>query len=399
MDKTSKETKVNAYKLSRRELLRASFLAGASAPVVLGLSNCALALPGNDHLAPPDENGIRLRAGLKSRVLARSGEEVPGSDYVWHDAPDGGACFSKPDGWAYVSNSEQLLGRGGAGALVFNASGEVVGAHSILKNTTRNCAGGAMPWGTWLSCEEDGNNGRVFECDPWGNKEAIERPLLGRFNHEAAVIDTATGYLYLTEDKSDGGLYRYVPDGVDVWGNPNLEKGQLQIAKIKRSGDIETLTWHDIKDPSAKSGPTRKQVAGAAEFKGGEGLCIYEAVVYFTTKKDNRVWAYDTKSHELMVIYDLEDSSTPFLSGVDNITVNAAGQLFVAEDGGDMQIVMLSREGVAQPILQVTGQSSSEICGPAFSPDGTRLYFSSQRGTTGFSAGGITYEVSGFSPA
>jgi secreted PhoX family phosphatase len=45
----------------------------------------------------------------------------------------------------------------------------------------------------------------------------------------------------------------------------------------------------------------------------------------------------------------------------------------------------------------VTGQRGSEICGPAFSPDGKRLYFSSQRGTTGSTSGsgGITYEISG----
>jgi secreted PhoX family phosphatase len=43
------------------------------------------------------------------------------------------------------------------------------------------------------------------------------------------------------------------------------------------------------------------------------------------------------------------------------------------------------------PFLQVTGQDGSELTGPAFSPDGSRLYVSSQRGN-GF---GITYEVRG----
>jgi secreted PhoX family phosphatase len=50
-----------------------------------------------------------------------------------------------------------------------------------------------------------------------------------------------------------------------------------------------------------------------------------------------------------------------------------------------------------EPIIQVPGQDISEIAGPCFSPDGQRLYFSSQRGPVG-SAGlplGITYEVTG----
>jgi secreted PhoX family phosphatase len=48
-------------------------------------------------------------------------------------------------------------------------------------------------------------------------------------------------------------------------------------------------------------------------------------------------------------------------------------------------------------IAQCTGHVGSEITGPCFSPDGQRLYFSSQRGPTtplGLVAG-ITYEVSG----
>ena len=47
------------------------------------------------------------------------------------------------------------------------------------------------------------------------------------------------------------------------------------------------------------------------------------------------------------------------------------------------------------PFLRVTGQSGSKICGLAFSPNGTRFYFSSQRGTSGAVSGGITYEVTG----
>ena len=70
----------------------------------------------------------------------------------------------------------------------------------------------------------------------------------------------------------------------------------------------------------------------------------------------------------------------------------------IAEDGGDMQIVVIDVEGNIAPLMQVTGQDDSEITGPAFSPDGQRLYFSSQRGCSLFSGGngfGITYEITG----
>ena len=57
-----------------------------------------------------------------------------------------------------------------------------------------------------------------------------------------------------------------------------------------------------------------------------------------------------------------------------------------------MELVVLTRRGVAAPLLQLTGHEGSELAGPAFSPDGERLYFSSQRGPEGT---GITYEVKG----
>jgi hypothetical protein len=67
----------------------------------------------------------------------------------------------------------------------------------------------------------------------------------------------------------------------------------------------------------------------------------------------------------------------------------------VAEDGGNMEINLVTPAGVVTPFLRILGQGSSEITGPAFSPNGQRLYFSSQRGTSGDPLGGITYEVRG----
>jgi len=95
------------------------------------------------------------------------------------------------------------------------------------------------------------------------------------------------------------------------------------------------------------------------------------------------------------VLYDDDTSPSPLLHGVDNVTVTAAGDVVVAEDGGDMQIVALTPSGGVVPLLQIVGQDGSEITGPAFDPWRNRLYFSSQRAGGSFFESGITYCVEG----
>ena len=107
------------------------------------------------------------------------------------------------------------------------------------------------------------------------------------------------------------------------------------------------------------------------------------------------MWAYDAATSRLSLAYDDNLVANAPLTGVDNITRASGGDLFVAEDGGNMEICLIEPSGKVSPFLRISGQSSSEITGPAFSPNGSRFYFSSQRGTTGSSSGGITYEVTG----
>ena len=118
--------------------------------------------------------------------------------------------------------------------------------------------------------------------------------------------------------------------------------------------------------------------------------------MYFTTKGDDHVRSLDPATDTIEVVYD----GTGLLTGVDNVTVEAgSGDLYVAEDGGDMQVVVITAEGEVAPIVQISAEPlppdaiDSEVTGPVFSPDGTRLYFSSQRG--GNTQQGITYEVTG----
>ncbi|MFI2616979.1 alkaline phosphatase PhoX [Streptomyces sp. NPDC018584] len=382
--------------MDRRNFLRGAVF-GTSAAVFGGtlMHGAAYAAPAQNGTGPyggllaADANGIMLPSGFTSRVIARSGRTVSGTSYTWHGAPDGGACFADGTGWIYVSNSELATG-GGASAVKFNASGSVTGAYRVLSNTRNNCAGGATPWNTWLSCEEV-SRGYVYETDPWGAKAAVRRNAMGQFKHEAAAADPVRKVIYMTEDESDGCFYRFIPA---TWGD--LSSGTLQVL-VAGTGTTGSFTWANVPDPDGSPTYTRDQVSGAKIFNGGEGCHYASDTVWFTTKGDNRVWRLNLRSSTYELAYDdslVTNGSAP-LTGVDNVTGSSSGDLFVAEDGGNMEICVITPAEVVAPFLRITGQSGSEITGPAFSPDGKRLYFSSQRGSSGSSSDGITYEVTG----
>ena len=85
----------------------------------------------------------------------------------------------------------------------------------------------------------------------------------------------------------------------------------------------------------------------------------------------------------------------------DNVTVHpSSGEIFVCEDDDNLEFVLLSPAPgggrVAAPFLQFVGHEGSEVAGAAFSPDGARLYLSSQRGVgRKYDSPGMTFDIIG----
>ena len=133
----------------------------------------------------------------------------------------------------------------------------------------------------------------------------------------------------------------------------DLSDGVLEV--MTEVGGV--IGWEVVPDPSAAVTSTRLPVATAKHFNGGEGSTWYAYWLYFTTKGDNRVWRYRPDTNELTVVYDDDAAANPDLTGVDNLTSARKGDLFVAEDGGDIQIVLVtpggsSRRSARYPVLQ-----------------------------------------------
>jgi len=384
---------------TRRAFLRTSALTATALAMGPAFWRAALAAtpttPGPGPYGPlgaPDANGIRLPAGFGSRSIASAGQPVLPSGYVWPAFPDGAATFARPDGgWVLAVNSEVPGGQGGASSISFDAAGRATAARRILGGTSSNCAGGATPWGTWLSCEEvDDPGGHVWECDPLGTAAAVRRPALGRFKHEAAAVDPAGRRVYLTEDLGDGGLYRFTPA---AW--PSLATGTLEIATPGRRGSVR---WVEVADPSSATTPARLQVPGRIVFRRGEGIFFDSGIVYVATTSDDRIYAYDTARERLEVLYDGQAIPDAPLHDVDNVTVHQrSGDLFVCEDADDLQLCLITPQREVAAFLQLTGPQTgtgdarTEVTGVTFDPAGDRLYFSSQRQF----GPGVTFEVSG----
>jgi len=382
----------------------------------------------------PDPDGILdLPQGFSYRILSSLGDNMSDGGTV-PDKADGMGCFDRGNGELVLVRNHELVptdDSGGPIAYGFGTrNGEIVpgGTTNIvldaatlqvkrqfrtLGGTIRNCSGGTTPWGSWLTCEEaptgpgqrygDGlaiNHGWVFEVPAAAEALIKPEPLrgMGRFNHEAAAVDPRTGSVYLTEDRDDGLLYRFLPKTPG-----NLKRGgQLQALMIDRAADSRNwdgvnfpvgksvaASWIDLDDVESPLDDLRKRGAanGATIFARGEGIHMglfgkAQSELYFCCTSGGAARLGQIfrlipggDGGDILELF-FESSSPDQFNFGDNLVVAPHGDLIVCEDQYtdvvDNHLRRITPDGVATPLARLRIQT--ELAGACFSPDGKTLF-------------------------
>jgi uncharacterized protein len=349
----------------RREFLRRAGLSVAGLTALSGplqgiFARGALAVgstgtaPNNGGYGPlvpvPDETDgvvrLHLPEGFEYRSFTPTGTRM--SDGVLTPGRhDGMAAFSAgPSRYRLVRNHEvngpgpafgnaekayDRMAQGGTTTLEVNRHAAKVESWVSCNGTQMNCAGGATPWGSWLTCEETVNgpdvgndfsggdnsrlqrkHGYVFEVPVSWNAGEHETPVpirsAGRFAHEAVDVDPVTGILYLTEDNFDfpSGFYRYTAPQNPMQAKRLTDGGTLEMLKIEGmpgavldKGQTPGVTYGvewvkiDDPDPTFAPGTTNNQAIqavgaqgrakGAATFSRLEGIFYDDGKVYLVS--------------------------------------------------------------------------------------------------------------------
>ena len=396
-----------------------------------------LTVPGYGPLLPDREKVLDLPKGFNYRIIGRAGQTMD-DGFTLPLSPDGMATFPGPDGLtllvrnhevnagtgakggAFGSGNRRLTDEvrknmydpgkaapalGGTSTVVYDTKKQkVVRQFLSLAGTLRNCAGGPTPWNSWVTCEEtvekagrlcSVDHGWCFEVPATAQPKlakAVPLKAMGRFNHEAVAVDPKTGYVYETEDRHDGLIYRFLPkvpgklaQGGKLQALAATKKKSLDTRNWKetavRLGEKIEVKWIDMDDVESPKDDLRKRgfTAGAARFARGEGMWYGNDAIYFACtnggkKNHGQVWKLKDEKLELFA----EPNDKDVVDNCDNLTVAPWGDVILCEDGGGKQfLVGVTPEGRFYKLAK-NSSGGSELAGATFSPDGSTLFVNIQ---------------------
>lgn len=385
---------------------------------------------------------LKLPAGFEYVTVAWTGDPMDDGSPA-PDRPDGMGAFRAPNGRVWIVRNHERLGlsgsfapasatydpiaTGGTTTLEFDPlRGRLVRMFPSLSGTLFNCAGGATPWRSWLSCEEivldtgafgfERAHGYVFEVPAGGLGSPVPLRGLGRFKHEAALLHPASGVVYLTEDDAFAGFYRFVPNrSGQLAGAGRLEMlgvvghSGLDMRRGHAPGTTWSVRWVPIAEPdpanAGGAGSTYLQgfAAGGATFTRLEGITFSRGLVYFDSTSggdvgEGQIFVYDPAAETLRLVY--ESPGRAALTGPDGLAASPRGGIVVCEDGsGVSRMHGLLPDGRIFPFAEnaivlnghrgITGDfTGDEFTGAVFDPTGKWLLVNNQ-------TPGITFAITG----
>jgi secreted PhoX family phosphatase len=222
---------------------------------------------------------------------------------------------------------------------------------------------------------------------------------MGRFRHEAAAVDPETGTVYLTEDREDGLLYRFLPRSPGRLA----EGGRLQALAFESGGsdsrnwrradmtvgEVRAVRWIDLDEVESPKDDLRLRghAAGGVLFARGEGIHLATRPeggcdVFFTCTSGGdrrlgqifRLTSQPKAGPDKLCLF-LESRDPRVMDYADNLTIAPWGHLVVCEDRfglktNHLRVVTSAGQVCALARLRMR----TELAGACFSPDGRILF-------------------------